>query len=83
MSEELCLVWGSPDKDGRQWHTGVIPVEATRLVKGLGHTAWNRLTEQGQFGLRKEELKGAKIPVYDNIIGRHREGKARFLKPDT
>lgn len=37
-------------------------------------------TEQDPFGLRKEGLRGAKLAVYDGVLGRHREGKARFLE---
>lgn len=36
--------------------------------------------EQGHLGFGKEGLREAKIAVYDNVIGRHREGKAGLLE---
>lgn len=36
--------------------------------------------EQDQSAISKEGLRGAKIAACDNVIGRHREGKVRFLE---
>lgn len=76
-SEVLCLVWGSAGQ-GRKTMTHWCDFSGGHQQAGEGAGA-HGIGEQADRTGSVWPQKRAKIAVCDNVIGRHRESKARFF----